>query len=228
MDLAFLIGLEKVMTDMIDKPDFIHTVMQFLMQGTLMKLKYLEDCNLLSLNNDSYVGSGGFGYTTLLPNKGFEKNTRLIDMWGFGESQETTGISPSMFEEFIFRYQLPILSKFGLNCYGCCEPIEKRWEIIKKIPNLRRVSVSSWADFGKMADNLQDKYIYSLKAKPTDLAQPLIDEGIVRRRIKDTLEKCKGCIIEIIMKDNHTIGKNPANVIRWVQIAKEEASKFYG
>ena len=88
---------------------------------------------------------------------------------------------------------------------------------------MRRVSVSSWADYGKMADNLQDKYIYSLKAKPTDLAQPVLDEDTVRRRINDILKKCKGCIIEIIMKDNHTIGNNPNNVIRWCQIAQEEA-----
>jgi hypothetical protein len=34
-----------------------------------------------------------------------------------------------------------------------------------------------------------------------------------------------GCNVEILMKDNHTIGNNPQNVVRWVQIAKEEAER---
>ena len=59
---------------------------------------------------------------------------------GLSESQETVGVSPELFEEFVFQYQLPIISRFGFACYGCCEPVDSRWHVIKKIPNLRRVS----------------------------------------------------------------------------------------
>ena len=58
---------------------------------------------------------------------GLHGHVRTRDMWGFGESQETVGVSPAMFGEFIFPYQLPLLERFGLNCYGCCEPLDKRW-----------------------------------------------------------------------------------------------------
>ena len=33
----------------------------------------------------------------------------------------------------------------------------------------------------------------------------------------------RGCVVEIIMKDNHTIGSRPENVVQWCRIAKEEA-----
>ncbi len=225
--LAFLRGLQNLMVDMLDNPILIHKIMKFLMEGTLAELKYLKENKLLSLNNDSYVGSGGFGFTEELPKTGFSAGAvRTADMWGFSESQETTGISPSMFEEFIFQYQLPIIKLFGLNCYGCCEPLEKRWDIIKKIPNLRRISVSSWADFGKMSQNLKDDYIYSVKLKPTDLAVFVMDEDMARKRIREILDAAKGCIIELIMKDNHTIGNNPDNVIKWTKIAREESERF--
>ena len=75
-------------------------------------------------------------------------------MWGFGESQETVGVSPEMFAEFVLPYQLPILERFGLNCYGCCEPLDKRWEYVKQIPRLRRVSVSPWSNRAFMAERL--------------------------------------------------------------------------
>ena len=225
--LALLKGLSNIMMDMIDNPKLIHRLMKILSEGTLKKLDFLEENGLLSLNTDGYVGSGGFGYTKELPAKGFnDSKVRTIDMWGFCESQETIGVSPQMFEEFIFPYQLPILERFGLNYYGCCEPLDSRWYIIKNVPNLRKVSVSPWANFAQMAEDLQDNYVYSLKMTPTDIAVPKIDEDVVKKRIRNVLNIAKGCVIEIIMKDNHTIGKNPNNVIRWTQIAREEAERI--
>ena len=226
IDLVFLRGLEKILWDMTDNKKLLKKLMQILKEGTQRKLDYLEENELLSSNVDKYVGSGGFGYTEELSGAR-KKNSavKTMEMWGFGESQETSNVSPGMFEEFVFQYQLPILSRFGLNCYGCCEPLQSRWQIIKQIPNLRRVSVSPWADVEKMADNLQDNYIFSLKPNPADLAVSSIDRDYIRKKIRKVLEITKGCILEIIMKDNHTLGKNPGNLSGWVNIVKEEAGK---
>lgn len=228
--LVSLRGLEQILFDMYDYPDELHELMSFLRDGYLKKIQYLEDNGLLSMNNDgTYVGSGGFGWTKQLPQKDFDKNkVRLIDMWGFGESQETSQVSPQMFEEFIFQYQLPILNKFGLNCYGCCEGLNKRWDIIKKIPRLRRVSVSPWADISDMAEKIQNEYIFSLKPNPAYLAVPKIDEDFIRKDLRNKLQIAKNhnCNVEIIMKDNNTIGHNPENVIRWCRIAREEAERI--
>lgn len=227
IDLVFLRGLENIMWDMIDNQNLFHEMMDKLMNGTLNKLEYLEDNGLLSLDSDRYVGSGGFGYTYELPQLDYDgKAVRTKDIWGFGDSQETGGVSPGMFEEFVFRYQLPILEKFGLNCYGCCEALDSRWHIIKRIPNLRRVSVSPWANIEKMAENLEDKYIFSLKTSPTALAVPVIDKESIRKSIHNALMLTKGCVLEIIMKDNHTLGNRPDNIIEWARIAKEEVIRM--
>lgn len=217
---------QKIFTDFIDNPDLVSALMEIISEGTQKRLDYLEENGFLYLNNDSYVGSGGFGYTDELPQKDYMGKVRTTDMWGFGESQETINVSPEMFERFVFLYQLPILSRFGLNCYGCCEPLRSRWHIIKKIPNLRRVSVSPFADKEKMAELLEDRYIFSLKASPTLLAVPKIDEELIRKEVKKALEITKGCIVEIIMKDNHSLGKNPDNVVHWVRIVKDEVEKM--
>lgn len=113
----------------------------------MKKLDFLEENNLLADNSGAaYVESGGFGWTTQLPDNGFNpEKVRTRDMWGFSESQETVGIDPVMFTDFIFPYQLGIMERFGLNCYGCCEPIDPRWDTVKKVPNLRRISTSPWA-----------------------------------------------------------------------------------
>lgn len=222
--LARLRGLEKVMLDVYDCPKELHRLMGILRDGTLAKLDFLEERGLLALNTDTCVGSGGFGYTTELPQAGFDsKRVRPQDMWGFCESQETVTFSPQMFAEFILPYQLPIMERFGLNCYGCCEPLNARWDEVRKTPRLRRVSVSPWADLADMAEKLGDRYVYSLKPHPGVLAVTAINEERVRADLREALQCTRGCRVEIIMKDNHTIGNNPRNVIDWCRIAREEA-----
>jgi hypothetical protein len=227
MRLAFLRGLERFMFDLIDKPEMVHRLMAFFRDGTLALLEHLEGKGLLSLNSDgSYVGSGGLGWSHELPGDDFDTRVRLSDMWGFAESQETVGISPQMFAEFIFPYQLPILERFGLNCYGCCEPLDTRWDSVSQIPRLRRVSISPWADVPAMAERLGGDYIFSLKPHPGALASSTLDEDAVRTDLRQNLTDTRDCRVEVIMKDNHTIGDNPDNVIRWCQIAKEEAERL--
>jgi hypothetical protein len=226
LTLSKLRGLEQILLDMIDNPDGLHQLMALIRDGTLAEIDFLENNGLLNLNNDNtYVGSGGFGWTRQLPQKEFDGiHVHTKDIWGFADSQETSGVSPKMFNEFVFQYQLPILERFGLNCYGCCEALDTRWEIINKTPNLRRVSVSPWANVGDMAEKLQDKYIFSLKPHPGYLAVSSIDEDLIRKSLREALRltRANNCHVEIIMKDIHTLANNPKNAIRWCQIAMEE------
>ncbi len=227
-ELIKLRGLGNMMLDMYDNPEGLHRLMAFLRDGTMDKIDFLARENLYTLNNEGdYVGSGGFGWTDQLPASDYDGQVRTNDLWCLSESQETVGVSPEMFAEFIFPYQLPIMERFGRVCYGCCEPVETRWHIIKQIPNLRRVSVSPWCDRAKMAEYLGGDYVYSLKPHPGLLAGQGFDADAVRADIQDALIKTKGCRLEIIMKDNHTIGNDPARVSRWVQIARQEIDKAF-
>lgn len=226
-DLARLLGLEGMMMSFYDNPSLVRKSMAFLTEGNMRFLDFLESNNLLTANNDSsYVGSGGIGYCQdLRPRGNINQPVKLNEMWGHAESQETSGVAPEMFEEFIFPYQLQILERFGLCCYGCCEPLDRRWKVVKKIPNLRRVSVSAWADKARMAEYLEDKYIYSLKPNPAVLAVHEIDENAIKKDLVAILETSRDCVVEVIMKDNHSLGGNPNNIVRWVQLAREAVDK---
>jgi hypothetical protein len=188
------------------------------------KLDYLEANNLLALNNDgTYVGSGGYGYTDELPQPGFNGKVHCQDMWGFTESQETVGVSPRMYEEFIYPCEKPIMDRFGLTCYGCCEPVDTCWNVVRRHNKLRRVSCSAWTNLEKMAGFLQDDYILSLKPPPSSLAVASPDWKAIRDYLSLAVEVAGGGCLEIIMKDNHTLGNRPENAVEWVRIAKEAA-----
>ena len=182
----------------------------------------------IAFNERGPLGASDKSDLPVASNKNFMSGTPhqsvlLKNMWGFAESQETVGVSPEMFAEFVFPYQLPILERFGMNCYGCCEPVNARWKTLKTIPNLRRVSVSPWADVDAMAEALGDGYIFSSKPNPAYLAISEMDEAHARKSLRDLIRRTRDNHVEIIMKDNNTLGKNPNNAFNWCRIAKEEA-----
>ncbi len=222
--VASLRGLQQLLYDMLDQPADLHRLMAFLRDGALAQLDDLERRGLLCLNNDgAYIGSGGFGWTDELPQPDFTGHVRTRDLWGFEKSQETVGVSPQMFAEFIFQYQLPILGRFGLNCYGCCEPLETRWHIVERIPRLRRVSIPPWSNVAVMAERLGARYVFSMKPNPADLAMSSFDETMIRSGLRQALRDSRACRVEVIMKDTHTVRNDPSRLARWVRIAREEA-----
>ncbi|MCL2085203.1 MAG: hypothetical protein FWH06_08115 [Oscillospiraceae bacterium] len=220
-------GLENFLCDMITEPDNVHRLMGLLCGGWLRRLDFLEENGYLSPNSDgTYVGSGGFGYTNGLPRPDcLPGHVTAKDMWGFVESQETSAVGAAMYGEFILPYHIQIAERFGLNCYGCCEAFDSRWEYVKTIPRLRRVSVSPWADWDTVSGLLGKNYIASVKPNPTPLAQGVMDEDAVRAELDKAVRAAAGCVVEIIMKDNHTLGNNPRNAARWVELAREAIAK---
>jgi hypothetical protein len=223
-------GLEQLLWDLADRPEWVHRCMQFLTDCTVTNLRKIEQAGALGLNNkDDYVSSGGVGFTDELPQPDFDgKHVRTKDLWGFATTQIFSEVSPAMHEEFALKYEIQFLSNFGLNCYGCCEPLHRKMDKVKKIPRLRRVSMSPWVDMAKAAEELGDRYIFSRKPNPAMLAQPSWDPEMIRRSTRSDLEKTRGCVVELIMKDTHTVNSEPFRLAEWVRIAKEEVDAFAG
>ncbi len=219
-----LYGLQELLMAFYDCPDGLHALMAFLRDDHLQTVDWLESNGLLTVNNeDDYIGSGSIGYTDLLPQSDYQPGSpaRTRDMWVLSESQETVGVSPELFEEFIFPYQLPVAEKFGLSYYGCCEPIDSRWEVVKRLPNLRCVSISPWSDQTKMAANLGKDHVFCRKPNPA-LISTAWNEDTIRRDIRETLEITRGLNVEFAMKDVHTLCGEPWRLGRWVEIVREE------
>jgi len=228
-DYVNIRGMEDFMCDFVAEPEWANRMLDLLCEGKLRMLDFLEEKNLLAQNTEgSYVGSGGFGFTNQIPVIGAGATVTTQDMWGFCDSQETVSVNPDIYGEFILPRHQRILDRFALNCYGCCEPYNSRWKYVKQLPNLRRVSVSPWADWRTVPDLLGKDYIASVKPMPTPLASYHMNEDVVRRDCRKAAEETKGGICEFIMKDNHTLGNNPHNAIRWVEIMREELAKVYG
>ena len=224
----YLRGESAYLTDFVDAPDMVHEAMTFFTEGHKRLLAQMIELNLLSLNNDNtYHSSGGNGYTDQLPAPGFDPaRVRPIDMWSSAESQELAGVSPRMHRDFAMRYERELLAPFGLNGYGCCEDLSRKMEDVLALPNMRRVSVSPFADVTRSAEKMKNRAIFSWKPQPAHLTGQF-DEEMIREYIRGTLDVCKanGCVVEIILKDTHTCENHPERFDIWTRICREEIQR---
>ncbi len=228
IDIAsHLRGIEQVMLDMYDRPAWLHELMAFLSNETLRRWRYFEEQGLATLNNGAhYTGSGTVGYSRELPAEGFDgTHVRLRDLWGACAAQAASEVGPDQHEEFILRHELPLLELTGLNCYGCCEPYTRKFDMLKRnVPRLRRVSVSPWCDVQAAAEALQARYIFSWKPNPAMLVGRF-DEDRLRACIRRTLDVARGCCLEIVLKDTITLDNDPRRVESFIRIARDEIER---
>ena len=223
-DIARLLGLEPFMVYMLDRPEWLHKVLAFLRDGVLAVHEQAEkagDWRLAHHENqavpyaeevaDPVAGSGP---------------VKRSDLWMFCASQETTCVSPAMFDEFMLQYQEPILSKFGLSAYGCCEDLTRKIPLLRRIRNLRRISVTPWADFGKCVEQIGTDYVLSWRPNPTDVVCTGLNPERVRRITREHLARARGCHIDITIKDAETLPDGFDSLVECVRIMKDIAAEY--
>ena len=220
-------GIKEAMMDMIDRPEMVNSAVSRVVDGYMAELDQLEKLNLLSLETTG-VGSGGYGNTSDLPGAGCDPGyARPHDLWGCSNAQIFSEVSPDMHWEFAIRHDMRWLERWGLNYYGCCEPLDRKIHILRRIPNLRKISISPWADIDRAVENIGSDFVVSYKPNPAILAEESWHPERARAALRKVLERTgKKCHVEIILKDISTVRYKPQRLWEWSRIAMETAEEF--
>ena len=223
IELVHLRGLAELMMDLYDNPEWLHKILDHMSASKARLLERLEQKNMLYDNRSNlYTGSGGLGYTSHQKgnhHKG-DGSAKLSDMWGFADAQEFSDVSPAMFSEFAIAYQKRGLNKFGLISYGCCEPLNNKFDMIfSSLPNIRRLSVSPWSDVNIAAENIKNKAIFSWKPNPSLICCG-IDEQTVSKMLAETANATRNCVTEIILKDVRTCAGTPEYMQKFIEMSR--------
>ncbi len=224
--------VQKAMLDLVMRPELVHAAMDRLVDAYLCRLDQYEEQGLLALNNNNVrVGSGGLGFNDELPTAGHDPahdraGARTADLWGCATAQIFGSVSPAMHEEFALQYERRWLQRFGLNYYGCCEPLHQKLDILASIPGLRKISMSPWVDIDRAAAQMGDAYVFSRKPNPAIFAWDVWDPAEARRILRDELIRADGCVVEIIAKDISTVRYEPQRLWEWSAMAREVTEEF--
>jgi hypothetical protein len=147
------------------------------------------------------------------------------DLFAHLAAQEFALISPAMHEEFLLRYQLPIMQHFGLVAYGCCEDLTQKIAMLRHVPNLRIIAVAPRADLKSCAAQIALDYVISWRPNPTDVISCGFDEHRTRRILREGLAVTRGQHVQIHLKDVETVEGDTRRLARFAQIAREEIDK---
>lgn len=133
-----------------------------------------------------------------------------------------------MHDEFEIELVRPLYERFGLLYYGCCEPLQRVIPYIKKLKNVRKISVSPWADIASSVDQLGKDYVCSLKPNPSFIATGKFDLDGMKQQIQTALDCCKemGTPLELILKDISTVNENVKVLDEWEKVAMEMSQSF--
>jgi len=222
--LTQLRGLEPLMLDMVDHPEWLHGVLKFMSDGILRAHDEAESAGDWRLCNHLNQAQP-YAHELLDPSTSEEAVPRS-QLWGYMAAQEYTLISPAMHDEFLLQYQLPILAKFGLVAYGCCEDLTRKIDMLRQIPNLRRIAVTPVADPARCAEQIGTDYVCSWRPNPAQMICCGFDPDLIRSVVADAMEAMKGCFVDITLKDVQTVQNRPENLIEWVKIVREISDQY--
>ena len=215
-------GVEGALYGLIDEPEMMEAIVKKMVSGYISMLDQLEDQGVLCHSQALIHCTGAF--TDDLPSKTFNPEKPVTkDIWMFGLAQMFSTVSPEMFEEYEIKPMKPIFERFGLVYYGCCDPLDGKMNEVKKIPGLRKVSMSPWANRERGAAGIGKDYVFSSKPNPAYLATTVFNEELVRNDLKSIMDVCKknSCPLEFILKDLSTVNNQPERLWKWAKIAME-------
>jgi hypothetical protein len=221
--ISQLRGVEPCLYDFIERPDFLHRIMSRFVDIAMDLVDQYESLNLfddrLPLCHCSYT------FTDELKGEDYDPNRiKAKNMWVAGMAQLFSCCSPEMLYEFDIKHVKRVYDRFGFVYYGCCEPLHRCIGYIKNIDNVRKISVSPWADVHIAAENMGKDYIMARKPNPAFLAEDTLAEDAIRQEIRETLDACakNNTPTEFILKDITTVRNDPCRLTRWYEIVKSE------
>ena len=218
-------GLQEGMMMFYTEPELMHALADRMVEAFVVQVKQYEEQGILSSNNTNlFTGTGGYGYSDLLPPETESGiGARMCDIWGQVQDQILTGIGPEMTKEFAFDHEVKYAELFHSNYYGCCEKLDHKITQLGTIPRLRKISVSPFSNKEAAMEAIGDKYIVSFKPNNIWLADTVIDEDKIRWELIEVLELARkyNCTVEILLKTIINLRGDPTRLWRWFELADE-------
>ena len=213
-------GIGELYYSLADRPEYMHKLMRRLTDSALSGIKQANELGLH--DSQSNICHCSYIYTDeLLPGPGEGKAPISHNSWAFGLAQPFTSVSPATTQEFEVPYISELAQHFGGIYYGCCDRLDDRLDIVKAIPNIRKISCSPWSDIDAFAESIGPKLTMSVKPNPAMLAGTSIDYGLIEKDLRRTTEAARrnNVNLEIILKDISTINYEPKRLAKWNDIA---------
>ena len=221
-------GVDTLLMDLSLRPDFMKKTAEKFARICESLVDQYEKLDLL--DPDPRLLHCTPAATDDLPAPDFAGKVRKKDVWGRCHAQIFSAVSPEMHDEFDLVYNSRLFRDFGLVYYGCCEPLDRKIPLLRKrFENLRKISITPWADPERAAAEIGGDYVLAGKPNPAFVNAPVFDPRPVEEELKRYLDACKrhGTTCEFVLKDISTVARNPRNLTEWAETAGRVIGRYF-
>ena len=219
------LGPENVLMDVLDRPEFLEKAMDRYVTVFERMIDQAEDKNLLDDGLTVSHCSYSYTYEDEFPRHTPGEKVSALNCWTDATAQLFGSISAEDHDRLEFQYIKRICARFGRVYYGCCEPLHDRMHLVRKLPNVRKVSCSPWCNIDIASENIHGDYVAVGKPNPAWVAQESFDIDMIAddlRRSRDACARNKTGL-ELILKDISTVKYKPQRIWEWSDIAMRVA-----
>jgi len=226
--IAELRGVDGLLMDLAMRPEFMHQIAARFTEIIEAIFSQYEALDLL--DPDQILVHSTIAATDTLPADDFAGQVRRKDVWGRCAAQIFGSVSPDMHDEFDLAYNQKTFGGCGLLYYGCCEPMDRKIDILRKrFANLRKVSITPWADPERAAAAMGSDLVMAAKPNPAFVSSKIFKPALVEAELCGYLDACQrhATPCEFVLKDISTIARNPANLTQWVETATRVMDRYW-
>jgi len=227
--ISALRGVENLLMDLAVRPAFMHQTAQRFTDIARSLFRQIEAQELL--DPSPVLLHCTPATTSELPAPDFAGHVRACDVWGRCAAQIFGSVSPDMHDAFDLAYNQDLFKDCGLLYYGCCEPMDGKIDILRqRFSNLRKISITPWADPAKAAVGIGGDFVMAAKPNPAFVASRTFNPVPVKQEIT---RYCDACIahrtpLEFVLKDISTIANQPATLTQWAATVSGVLDTYYG
>lgn len=199
-------GFENLAFDFMDDPEFVHRMMRFL--------------------NDAHI-------------KFFEDRAKFLGEpipagHLYNDEVDCNVIGPKIYEQFILPYEIE-MSEFhkGIRYWHSCGNVTPILQMLRTMPNLDMLNISSWTDHHKAAEICPDIAL-EICVKPTDDVY-LADRQRVEASIGEIADSCKKSAVKAYYLRSGSlqtfaddINSDFAQIKQWITVSKEVIARKLG
>jgi hypothetical protein len=100
--------------------------------------------------------------------------------------------------------------------------------MLRQIPNLRRITVSPFADAAECAGRIGADHVLSYRSSPADMVDYGFAPDWILAILRRDLAACQACHADIPLKDVETVQGDPNRVRQWVALTRQVIDEVRG
>ncbi len=205
-------GMDQLLVDVYDRPEFVHRLMGRLTDGMVAYHRQREAAGRVCAG----LGIGHVPSRDVPP----PLHDRLAGCWGYLHAQSAASYSPAMYAEFVQPYNRRLAELVGQVYYHGCEDLSRKCAIIAELPHLRLFHLSPWTPPEPVVRQLGARVAYEVHAHPTTVIFG-DDRAAIRQELARLHPAVQGVPHVWALADVETFAGRFERTVYWAHVARE-------